>query len=185
MFPVAVAIAASTRVSNLLGAGQPSDAALAAKVSVVSCAILSGIMGLALFLIPHTFLPSLFAPGAEGVILETSRTMPLLATYVFADGIQVALNGIIKGCGRQLVTAPIVIVAYWIVGVPLAYYLAFVRGHRQMFYNDSYFCGNVGLVAGMTTGTWVHMLLLAVVVGLTTDWPAEAKKAKERVAEKS
>ena len=36
----------------------------------------------------------------------------------------------------------------------------------------------------MTTGTWVHMVLLALVVGLTTDWEVEARKAKERVAEK-
>jgi hypothetical protein len=36
----------------------------------------------------------------------------------------------------------------------------------------------------MTTGTWVHMLLLALVVGGTTNWEVEARKAKERVASK-
>jgi MATE family multidrug resistance protein len=184
MFPVAFAISASTRVGNLLGAGQPKGAAFAANVSILSAGCLSFTMGTLLFCIPHTFLPSLFAPGAEDVILETSRTIPLLATYVFADGIQVALNGIIKGCGRQLVTVPIVVVAYWIVGLPLAYYIAFVRHEREMFCEDSYFCGDTGLVAGMTTGTWVHMLLLAIVVRTTTNWELEAQKAKERVAEK-
>lgn len=156
MFPMAFAISASTRVGNLLGAGQPVGAAFAANVSILSAACLSFCMGTFLYCIPHTFVPSLFAPGAEEVILETSRTMPLLAFYVFADGIQVALNGIIKGCGRQLVTVPIVLFAYWIVGVPLAYYIAFVKHERQMFCDDddSYFCGDVGLVAGMTIGTW-------------------------------
>lgn len=119
------------------------------------------------------------------VILETSRTMPLLAVYVFADGIQVALNGIIKGCGRQWITVPIVVVAYWMIGVPLAYYIAFVRNHGEMVCDSDtpshYFCGDVGLVAGMTIGTWVHMLLLAIVVGLSTDWNKEAQKARERV----
>jgi hypothetical protein len=33
----------------------------------------------------------------------------------------------------------------------------------------------------MTVGTWVHMLLLGAVVVGTTNWEAEAKKAKERV----
>ncbi len=154
MFPVAFAISASTRVGNLLGAGQPQGAAFAANVSILIAAGLSFLMGTLLYCIPHTVLPSLFAPGAEEVILETSRTMPLLAIYVFADGIQVALNGIIKGCGRQVVTVPIVLFAYWIVGVPLAYHIAFVRHDRQMFCEDSYFCGDVGLVAGMTIGTW-------------------------------
>ena len=157
MFPVAFSISASTRVGNLLGAGQPHPAAFAARVSILSAACLSLTLGTLLYCIPHTFLPSLFAPGNDLVILETSRTMPLLAIYVFADGIQVALNGIIKGCGRQWITVPIVVVAYWVIGVPLAYYIAFVRNHGQMLCptdSSHYFCGDVGLVAGMTTGTW-------------------------------
>jgi len=182
MFPVAFSVSASTRVGNLLGAGQSKGAAFAAKVSICSAACVSFVMGSFLFAIPHTFLPSLFAPNEDEVILETSRTIPLLATYVFADGIQVALNGIIKGCGRQCITMPIVVVAYWVIAVPLAYYIALVRNDKAMFCDDSYFCGDVGLVAGMTTGTWVHMLLLALVVGTTTNWEHEARKAKERVA---
>lgn len=92
------------------------------------------------------------------------------------------MSGILKGCGRQWITMPIVVFAYWGVAVPMAYNIAFVRHDKAMFCDDSYFCGDVGLVAGMTTGTWVHMLLLALVVWSTTDWEREARKAKERVA---
>jgi len=115
--------------------------------------------------------------------LETSRTIPLLAFYVVADGIQVAFNGILKGCGRQLIMVPIVVVAYWVIGVPLAYYIAFIRYEQEMFCTDSYFCGDVGLVAAMTTGTWVHMILLAIAVNKCIDWVEESRKAQERVAE--
>jgi MATE family multidrug resistance protein len=148
MFPVAFSIACSTRVGNLLGAGNPKGAAFASKVSIGCTACLSFVLGVLLYGIPHTFLPSLFAPNEEELILETSRTIPLLAIYVFADGIQCALNGIIKGCGRQCIIMPIVVVAYWVVAVPLAYYIAFVRHDGVMFCDDSYFCGDVGLVAG-------------------------------------
>lgn len=154
MFPIAFSIAASTRVSNLLGAGKAQKAAFAGYTSVSIAACLSLCLGILLLVTPHSFLPSLFAPDAEGVILETSRTIPLLAIYVFADGIQCALNGIIKGCGKQALTMPIVVVAYWLVGLPLGYYIAFVRHSRQMYCDSSYFCGIVGLVAGMTAGTW-------------------------------
>lgn len=166
MFPQGFAISASMRVGNLLGAGKPEGAAFAANVSVLSAACLSLCIGTLLFCIPHAFFPSLFAPGSDGVILETSRTMPLLATYVFADGIQVALNGVIKGCGRQMAAVPIVIVAYWVFGLPLAYYIAFVRHEKKMFCDDSYFCGDVGLVAGMTTGTWYVLLVIFVVFAI-------------------
>ena len=100
--------------------------------------------------------------------------MPLLALYVFADGIQTALNGTIKGCGRQALIMPVVLVAYWVVGLPLAYHWAFDE-------NCTNLCGDVGLVSGMTTGTWVHMLILAVLVLCSTNWPKEAEKAHARM----
>lgn len=184
MFPVAFSVSASTRVGNLLGADKPKEASFAAKVSIGCASMLSFILGSLLLRIPHTFLPSLFAPDEEQVVFETSRVIPLLAVYVFADGIQVALNGIIKGCGRQCVITPIVLFAYWVVAIPTAYYIVFIRHDRAMSCDDSYFCGNVGLVAAMTSGTCVHMILLAIVVGLTTDWNLEAIKAKERVSRK-
>jgi MATE family multidrug resistance protein len=184
MVPTGFSIATSARVGNLLGAGNPIGAAFAAKVGVASAAAASFALGCFLFYTPHTFIPSLFAPDQEDVILEAAKTIPLLAIYVFGDGVAVALNGVIKGCGRQQVEMQIVIVAYWVVAVPLAYYLAFVKNSGEMSCEDSYFCGVVGLVAAMTTGTWIHMLLLAVVVGCTTNWTLESEKAKARLAEK-
>lgn len=184
MLPKSFSIAGTTRVSNLLGAGKATGAEFAAKVSVGFIACMGITIGIILILVPHTFLPSLLVYGANSVIMETSRTIPLLAVYVFADGIQVALSGVISGCGRQIVTVPIVVFAYWVLGLPLAYYIAFILHGREMTCDDSYFCGDVGLVAGMTAGTWSHMILLAIVVGRSIEWDNEAKKAKARVANK-
>jgi MATE family multidrug resistance protein len=180
MFPVGLSVAGATRVGNLLGAGRITGAAWASKVAVFSAGIVSAMLGCILFLTPHGTFPSLFAPDEADLIQQTSRLMPLLSLYVFADGIQQALGGIIKGCGRQVVTMPIVVVSYWVVGIPLAYYLAFVN-HDGVMCEDNYFCGDVGLVTGLLVGTWVHMLLLAAVVLGTTDWEAEGKKANKRL----
>ena len=67
-----------------------------------------------------------------------------------------------------------VVVSYWVVGLPLGYHLAFDD-------DCTTFCGDLGLVMGMTTGTWTHMLLLAVLVLCTTNWPREAQKAHARM----
>jgi MATE family multidrug resistance protein len=181
MLPQGLSVAGATRVGNLLGAGRATGAAWAAKVSVLLAGIASGLVGCILYFTAHGFFPSLFAPDEADLILQASRLIPLLSLYVFADGIQSALNGIIKGCGRQVVTMPIVVFAYWIVGLPLAYYLAFIHHDGVMLCEDSLFCGTVGLVTGLTVGTWVHMLLLGAVVVGTTNWETEAKKANERV----
>ena len=190
MLPAGTSVAVSARVGRFLGAGQSSRASLASSVGVGTAAVASLVSGLFLYFLPHTLFPSFFTPDSA-VIQEASKTIPLLSCYVFADGIQTALNGIIRGCGRQCVTMPIVVVAYWVVGVPLAYYLAFVRNGGALCGgvdedgnaddSDDPFCGVVGLVTGMTVGTWVHMLLLGGVLVCTTDWEYEAQKAKHRL----
>jgi multidrug resistance protein, MATE family len=152
MFPVSWGVAGSARVGSMLGGGDVKGAKLASNVSVVCAGLVSAVLGCVLYLTPHQFFPSLFAPDEPDLVHETARTMSLLAVYVFADGIQAAFNGTIKGCGRQPVIMPVVVVAYWIVGVPLAYYIAFQKFDGVMC-TSSYFCGQVGLVTGMTVGT--------------------------------
>lgn len=180
MFPVAFSISGSARVGSLLGAGDANQAEFSGKVCVLCAGTISGALGCLLYFLPHTWIPSLFAPSEHDLIAEAASTVPLLALYVWADGVQTSLNGIIKGCGKQAITMPIVVFAYWICAVPLGYYLAFVRYDGTMC-DDSFFCGVVALVTGATTGTVVHMILLAVVVFWFTEWDVEVKKAQERV----
>ena len=197
MVPAGFSVAGTARVGNLLGAGNPLGASMAGKVSVGLCAVCSGAIGVILYTLPHDFLPSLFVSANENraIIDQTANTIPMLAFYVFADGVQTGFNAIIKGCGRQRIAVPIVVVAYWVIGVPLAYYFGLYRSGgddtrcAHIASDGSYdpneggllLCGDVGLIAGMTVGTWCHMLLLAVVVIGTTDWTKEAYKAKQRV----
>ena len=185
MFPIGTSVATSARVGNFLGSNQPDQAALAATVGVCTALGVSAVCGILLLGTPHHLLPSLFSPDPH-VVEQTARTIPLLALYVVGDGMQITFNGIIKGCGRQCITMPIVVVAYWVVGLPLGYYLTFTKHGGEMcdnnnnYNDDNLFCGIVGLVFGLTVGTWVHMFLLAIVVVLTTDWNAEAEKAQLR-----
>ena len=183
MFPVGVSVACSTRVSNLLGNRDATGANLAAKVSVFYAGLVGIVMASVLYLPPHTYFPSLFTPDND-IIQEAAKTIPYIALYVFADGIQYTISGIVKGCGKQCIVMPVVVVAYWIVGLPLAYFLAF-RWRKSREYeiidNPHSFEGIIGLVCGMTVGTWTHFLLLAVVVGFGTNWDTEVLKAQERI----
>ena len=182
IFPISFSIAGAMRVGNLLGANQASAAAFASKVTLGSSVTVSGILAILLVATPHSFFPSLFAPSAADLIQETSRLIPLLSLYVVGDAFASGFNGVIKGCGRQAVAVPVVLVSYWVVGIPAAYYMAFVRHDGELGCdNNSFFCGDRGLVLGSTVGTWLHALLLGMVVSGGTDWKAEARKAGERV----
>eukprot|EP00986_Skeletonema_menzelii_P013434 scaffold7822_cov131-Skeletonema_menzelii.AAC.3 len=180
MLPLGVSIGVSARIGNQLGAGNSAGARFSAKVCVALAAILSSVMGSILYFTPHSYFPSFFTSDAA-LIEMTSRTIPLLSIYVIGDGMQVALNAIVKGCGRQIVTVPIVICSYWAVGLPLAWFIAFVKSGGTTECNDQSFCGVVGLVGGMTVGTWCHFGLLAMYSLRMIDWHVEAKMAKDRL----
>lgn len=106
MFPIGASIGGSARIGNQLGSGNSEGAALSSRVCFTLATTLSCIMGSILFFTPHTFFPSFFTSDVD-LIKMTSRVLPLLSIYVVGDGMQVALNAIIKGCGRQIVTVPI------------------------------------------------------------------------------
>jgi len=173
MLPVGFSVAASTRVGNFLGANDPQSARKSAIISVIGAACLCVTVSFVLFNTDHTIVPSIFSDDSK-VIHSAARTIPLLAVYVLGDGVQVALSGVIKGCGRQCIASPVVIFSYWIVALPIAYYLSFIM-EEGMECNDG-FCGVVGLTTGMTVGTWVHCLLILVIV-CCTNWQKEADRA--------
>mmetsp|Transcript_28234 Transcript_28234/g.60160 ORF Transcript_28234/g.60160 Transcript_28234/m.60160 type:complete len:597 (-) Transcript_28234:19-1809(-) len=181
MFPVGMSVGGSARIGNHLGSGNIEAARASARVCVTGAGLLSATCGCILYFTPHSVFPSLFTSDAN-LIEMTSLLIPLLSIYVVGDGFQVALNGIIKGCGRQCVVVPIVIVAYWCVSLPLAWHFTFVRSSGTTDCHEQSLCGVVGLVAGMTIGTWVHFILLAIYCACMIDWRLEANLAKERLS---
>mmetsp|Transcript_10991 Transcript_10991/g.24216 ORF Transcript_10991/g.24216 Transcript_10991/m.24216 type:complete len:486 (-) Transcript_10991:191-1648(-) len=180
MFPVGISIAGSTRVGNLLGSGDPQGAQVASNCAVVSAGILCSIIAIMLFITPHTLLPSFFSTDAK-IVEQATKTIPLLCIYLIFDGIQSALSGIIKGCGRQCIATPIVILSYWLIAVPFSWWLAFEK-HSAIMCETDLTCGIGGLVTGLTLGTTIHCILLFIIVGIGTDWNLEAQKAYSRIA---
>ena len=181
MFPMGFGTAASARVGMFLGRNQPSQACLASKISIFFAGLLSFTAGIILYFTSHTLFPSLFTSD-QNVILQTSFTIPFLSFYVFADGLQTGFQGIIKGCGKQYIVAPIVIFSYWVIGVPLSYYNTFIRNDGGMNCDASSLCGVRGLIFGLLTGTWIHMLLLFAVYLFGIDWSKEALLAEGRMS---
>ena len=108
----------------------------------------------------------------EKVVTLVAKLLVPLAVYTAFDGALCVASGAIKACGKQWVAGPVVLFAYYVVGIPLAYYLAFTKG-----------TGAMGLAIGATVGTVIHAAIIIVAVW-RTDWPREARRAAERVGAK-
>ncbi|CAN6221415.1 unnamed protein product [Urochloa humidicola] len=167
MIPFGLGSAISTRVSNELGAGRPQAARLAVRV-VVFLAISEGLV-IGLVLVCIRYIWGHAYSNVEEVVTYVAKMMLVIAVSNFFDGIQCVLSGVARGCGWQKIGACINLGAYYIVGIPSAYLIAFVLH-----------VGGMGLWLGIICSLSVQVLLLMMVT-LCTNWDNEATKAKDRV----
>ncbi|MFQ6667703.1 hypothetical protein Gotur_033623, partial [Gossypium turneri] len=124
MIPFGLSSAASIRVSNELGAEDPKEARLAARVALVLGVSEGILVGLALVLMRNV-LGYAFSNDAS-VIRYVSTMVPILAASNIIDGVQCVLSGIVRGCGWQKIGAYINLGSYYLVGIPSSIVLAFL-----------------------------------------------------------
>nr|XP_004296419.2 PREDICTED: MATE efflux family protein 5-like [Fragaria vesca subsp. vesca] len=167
MIPLAFAGAASTRVSNQLGAGEPRLARLA--VGVALCIVVTeGFVTGAIMILGRKVWGYCYSSEKE-VISYVGQMLILVAVSHFFDGLQSVLSGIIRGSGQQNIGAYVNLGAYYVMGIPTAVVLAFV-----------FHIGGKGLWMGIIVALFVQALSLAIII-LFTDWEKEVKKASDRV----
>ncbi|XP_058088094.1 protein DETOXIFICATION 14-like isoform X2 [Magnolia sinica] len=97
--PYGLGAAASTRVSNELGAGKPQAARLAVCVVMCVAVVATAIVATALFCIRYV-LGYAFSNEKE-VIDYVRRMVPLICLSVITDSLQGVLSGVARGCGWQ------------------------------------------------------------------------------------
>jgi len=141
MVPLGVAMAITIRVGH--AAGRRDDRAVRyAALCGVAMALCAQVVSSSLMLgIPHA-IASLYSNDAAVVNLA-AQLMLLAGLFQFADGIQVASNGALRGLKDTRVPMLITAFAYWGVGMPVGGWLAFhaQRGARGMW---------MGLVVGLS-----------------------------------
>ncbi|XP_042504401.1 protein DETOXIFICATION 17-like isoform X2 [Macadamia integrifolia] len=159
--------AVSTRVSNELGAGQAQRARLAVYV-VTAIALTEGVTVATITFSVRGVWGRLYS-NEEEVIKYVSSMMLLLGVSNFLDGLQCVVSGAARGCGWQNTCSVINVIAYYVVGIPLAVLFAFVLH-----------IGGKGLWLGIICALLTQLVLL-VLLNLHTNWEEEARKAKDRV----
>ena len=76
-----------------------------------------------------------------------ARLLHWVVLFNAGDGVQLVISGVITGAGKQHVTTPILLAAYWIFGLPL--------GAAAAFYWPR--VGLLGLWWGMTLAVALHV----------------------------
>jgi MATE family multidrug resistance protein len=160
MVPLGIAMAAVTRVGNLLGAGDPRAAQRAAWVALAMGAAVMGASAVT-FVLLRDVLPGFYNRDAA-VLALAAGILPVAAAFQMFDGTQVVGGGVLRGMGRTRPAAWFNLVGYYLLGLPVAYALAFRSGW-----------GLAGIWWGLTLG--LAVVALALVAWIAVRGPARMR----------
>ncbi|MBA0812565.1 hypothetical protein Gohar_026526 [Gossypium harknessii] len=164
MIPLAFFAGTGVRVANELGAGNGKGAKFATTVSVVT-SILIGIFFWLLIMILHDKFALIFSTS-DPVLKAVTNLSFLLAFTVLLNSVQPILSGVAVGCGWQSYVAYINLGCYYLIGVPLGFFMGW-----------GFHLGVMGIWGGMIFGGTAIQTLILALITLRCDWQKEAEKA--------
>lgn len=123
MVPVGIAQAASVRVGQAVGLGEPVSARAASKTALFVGGAFMSLTAIAFLTLPGP-LTALYTSEPEVVVIAMAL-IPIAGVFQVFDGLQVVAAGVLRGVGDT--TAPFLanLVAFWGIGMPIGLYLCF------------------------------------------------------------
>ncbi|MBD8874203.1 MATE family efflux transporter [Rhodanobacter sp. DHB23] len=141
MVPLGLAMAITVRVGNAVGRGDARGVRYAGFCGIGLTLASQLVSATIMLAVPH-FIATLYTHDAK-VIALAAQLIVLAGLFQFSDGVQVASNGALRGLKDTRVPMAITLFAYWCVGMPAGWWLAFHHGlgARGMW---------MGLIAGLS-----------------------------------
>ncbi|KMZ61251.1 MATE efflux family protein [Zostera marina] len=164
VFPSSLAIGASIRVGNDLGANSPLHARTSAHVSIITSLVIGTISMLFATSVRTTW-GAMFTEDEE-IRRLTTTVLPILGLCEIGNCPQTVACGVLRGCARPADAANVNLTAFYFVGMPVAVGLTFYVG-----------LGFSGLWIGLLAAQicCAGLMLYSVV---TTDWTLQAERAQ-------
>jgi len=145
MVPLGISSAAAVRVGQALGRGDVKAAGISGWTAVVLGAGFMSCAGLAFLLAPKIIV-RVYTPDAA-VLKKGITLLAVAAFFQLFDGLQTVATGALRGAGDTRTPMLCHLLAYWVVGLPLGYYLCFGLGWGA-------------------TGLWTGFCLALILIGL-------------------
>ncbi|NOX34628.1 MAG: MATE family efflux transporter [Deltaproteobacteria bacterium] len=158
MVAMGISSAATIRVSNAIGRKDIQGARIAGFSATLLCAGFMALAGL-VFILFRSFLPTLYISEKE-VIDISSALLVIVAFFQVSDGTQAVGLGILRGMTDMKIPTLITLAAYWLIGLPSGYFLAFKL--------------NMGIY-----GVWYGLLISLTASGLLMMLRFNAKSKKD------
>jgi MATE family multidrug resistance protein len=121
MVPLAIGLAAATRVGNLIGEKNPYQAKIASHSTIFLC-IVGALMNVLIILIFGSNIVSLYT--AELPVFELALSLIIFAAiFQIPDGIQMGALGSLRGYKDTFIPMILLLISYWVFAMPIGFYL--------------------------------------------------------------
>lgn len=163
MLPLGLSFAVSIRVGQAVGARDWARARTSGLSNFALAATFMALMGVG-FLLGRHFLPTLFlgahVADAGAVIALAATFLVVAALFQVGDGIQIVATGALRGLKDIRVPTALVFFAFWVVSLPLGFFLAFEIpfGGRTLGAG----LGGMGIWLGLAIGICVNAGILTL-----------------------
>jgi len=145
-----VSIATSILVGQMVGKGDKDATYAYGRAGIVFGGAIMGASGVVLFFFPEALVLIFTDDSSTEVIAKSVVLVQIAAAFQLGDGIQAVACGALRGAGDTDAAFLGNVFAYWVVGFPVALFLAY---HLEW--------GGVGLWWGLTVGLWAAAFALA------------------------
>jgi MATE family multidrug resistance protein len=126
MGAIGFATAASVRVGNAVGRRDAHGARTAGWVAVAAACTIMLVLGILFFSFPET-LSAIYASDPD-ITAVAVPTLLVAAFVLLPDGTQAVLMGALRGTADVWPATGLYLISFWLVMVPIGYYLGVVRG---------------------------------------------------------
>ncbi|WP_427023528.1 MATE family efflux transporter [Aureimonas ureilytica] len=153
MVPLGLASAATVRVGTAFGRHDAPNLARAARTSLLVAGVISCTAAAAFWIAPAALIGlylDMRQPNAAEVLVAAVPLLAVAAAFQIVDSLQVTASGILRGMKDTRLPMFIAVASYWLIGMPVAYGLAFGLGW-----------GGLGVWWGLAAGLLVAAILMS------------------------
>lgn len=147
MVPFGLSTAITTRVGNAIGKGKMHEARQRGYIGITLATFFMCITAVIMYLFPDV-ITSIYTQDSAVQDVAISL-LYMAAIFQISDGLQVSSYGALRGLKDTTIPMVVNFIAYWMVGLPLGYYLGIIQniGPQGLW---------MGLIAGLTIAAILH-----------------------------